>query len=182
MTKAHWKIFIYGSLLFAVSWLITSAVLHQPAEESEISVPTKGFYAPNFTLDQLDDTSFTLSEHLGKPILLTLWASWCSPCKAEMPTFNQVYQEMGPENVLVIGVNVTSQDDPVKMKQFVEQNGLEFPILLDTQGHVADLYRLRGLPMTYFIDAQGKITEVIVGGPLSAGTVRSIFNELLQEK
>lgn len=182
MTKMHWKIIVFGCLAFALSWLSVSAVLLKPSVQEEVFAPAKGFHAPDFTLVNLDGTSFNLSDHIGKPILLTLWASWCSPCKAEMPAFNQVYQELGPENVLVLGVNVTSQDDAAKVKAFVEENKLSFPVLMDTQGEVANLYRLRGLPMTYFIDSQGKITDVIVGGPLSAGTVRSIFNELLQEE
>jgi cytochrome c biogenesis protein CcmG/thiol:disulfide interchange protein DsbE len=173
---------VSGCLLFGVSWLTISAVLYKPAADVQSVAPAKGFYAPDFNLDQLDGSSFTLSDHLGQPILLTLWTSWCSPCKAEMPTFNQVYQEMGAENVLVIGVNVTSQDDPAKVKDFVELNNLTFPVVLDTQGEAANLYRLRGFPMNYFINSQGKITDVIIGGPLSAGTVRSIFNDLLQEK
>jgi peroxiredoxin len=182
MTETRWKIFVYSCLIFALSWMSVSAALHKPSIQNEISAPAKGFYAPDFMLDDLYGDSFTLSDHLGQPILLTLWASWCSPCKAEMPAFNQVYQELGPEKVLVLGVNVTSQDDLVNVKAFVEANKLNFPILMDIQGEVADLYRLRGLPMTFFIDSKGVITDIVVGGPMSAGAVRSIFNELLQEK
>jgi peroxiredoxin len=182
MTKNSWTIFsVIGAGIFLL-WMIASAVLYKPVDADHVYSPANGFYAPDFTLDQLNGEPFTLSDHFGKPILLTLWTSWCTPCKAEMPNFNRVYQEFDNNEVLVVGVNVTTQDDIGEVATFVQENDLSFPILLDSEGKVAAIYKLRGLPMTFLIDAQGVIRDVIVGGPLSASTVRGTFRELLREK
>ena len=181
--NAHtWKAIRIIGLIFIVGWIIGSAAIYTPPKEEVIASPAVGFYAPDFTLADLNGTSFTLSDHFGQPMILTLWASWCPPCKAEMPTFNQAYESFGPDKVLVVGVNVAAQDDLNAVRKFVEDNQISFPILLDVNADVSNQYQLQGLPMTFFINAEGIIEEVFVGGPLPSSTVRSFFTESLQEQ
>ncbi|MBI9047801.1 MAG: TlpA family protein disulfide reductase [Anaerolineaceae bacterium] len=180
MKRKKWLTILFSVLSIYLVWILTSAILYKPVKVEKIYSPARGFYAPAFTLSTLDGNSFTLSDHIGKPMLVTLWASWCGPCKAEMPDFNQVYKEMQDE-ILIVGVNVTNQDSLLDVTNFVAENDLIFPILLDTQGEVADLYQLQGLPMTFVIDSEGIIQQRIVGGPISAASVRGFFSELMRE-
>lgn len=175
------KFVLYSLLAFILLWSAASAIYFRPVAGIPTQAPAKGFLAPDFTLTTLEGDRFTLSEHFGKPIILTLWASWCTPCQAEMPTFNEVFESYPPGEVMIVGVNVTLQDDPLAVRQFVDEHALSFPIVLDTRGSVANSYRLRGLPMTFFIDPQGVIQQVQVGGPIPGATVRSFFAETLKE-
>ena len=144
--------------------------------------PKEGFAAPDFTLDTLEGGQLTLSELRGHPVVLNLWASWCLPCRSEMPAIEKAYQRYKDSGLRVIGLNMTSQDSESNAKAFVQELGLTFPIVLDRDGSARARYQLLGLPSTYFIDRQGIIRSVIVGGPMSEATIQSNIEDLVQEK
>lgn len=118
--------------------------------------------APDFSVPTLDGTSFALHDHLaatGKPVLLNLWASWCPPCRAEMPAINEAAARH--PNVEFVGVAV--QDDPVAAEEFAETIGVTYTIGIDEREEVSSRYETFGLPMTYVISPSGIILEVIIG-------------------
>lgn len=143
--------------------------------------PRQGFMAPDFTLDLLGGGDITLSELRGKPVMVNLWASWCPPCRAEMPAIQKVYQDYQELGLVVLGVNTTNQDNEADAAAFVLEYGLTFPIPLDRDGSVSSRYGLRGLPTTFFIDRKGIIRSVVVGGPMSEAVIRSKVEDLLKE-
>ncbi len=120
--------------------------------------------APPFTLPSLEGQDRSLEEFKGKPILLHFWATWCPPCREEMPVFQKFYQELNPLGLVVLGINVG--ESPKVVREFVEELGVTFPILLDAKGDVANMYGVKGLPTTFWIDSSGKIVDVTLGGPL----------------
>ena len=99
-----------------------------------------------------------------------------------MPAIESVYQRYRDSGLVVIGLNLTSQDSESDARAFVQELGLTFPVVLDRDGSVRDRYQLLGLPSTYFIDQSGIIRSVIVGGPMSETTIQSNVEDLLQEK
>ena len=143
--------------------------------------PREGFSAPDFSLELLGGGQVTLSELRGKVVLVNLWASWCLPCRAEMPAIERVYRSYKDLGLVVLGVNTTNQDSESAAASFVQEMGLSFPIPLDRSGAVSASYNLRGLPSSYFIDRQGIIRSVIVGGPMSETLIQSKVEELLKE-
>ncbi len=143
--------------------------------------PREGFSAPDFTLDLLDGGQVTLSDLRGQAVMINLWASWCPPCRAEMPAIERVYQDLKDEGLVVLAVNTTYQDSESAAAAFVEEFGLTFPIALDRTGAVSNRYQLRGLPSTYFVDREGVIRSVVVGGPMSEGLIRAKIQEILEE-
>jgi len=143
--------------------------------------PREGFSAPDFSLDLLDGGQVTLSDLRGQVVMVNLWASWCPPCRAEMPAIERVYQEYQSQGLVVLAVNTTSQDTEAAAAAFVAEYGLSFPIPLDRTGAVANRYQLQGLPSTYFIDRQGVIRSVVVGGPMAESLIRSKVQDLLAE-
>ncbi|WP_034764376.1 peroxiredoxin family protein [Rossellomorea vietnamensis] len=126
---------------------------------------TKGDRAPDFTLTTLDGEEVKLSDYQGKKVILNFWATWCPPCKAEMPHMEQYYEKNAKkENVEILAVNLTSQDDGEKaVQQFVDGYELTFPILMDEKGDIGDEYRAFTIPTTYMIDTNGLIQHKIVG-------------------
>ena len=116
--------------------------------------------APDFELASLEDEQFVLSENLGKPIVLNFWATWCSPCRFEMPLFER-YSKRYNGKLLIVGVNLQQQASEVHT--FANELGLSFPIVLDSEGAVNKLYRVQGLPTTYFINSDGLISDVHIG-------------------
>ncbi|MCK4724510.1 MAG: TlpA family protein disulfide reductase, partial [Anaerolineales bacterium] len=122
--------------------------------------PREGFSAPDFSLELLGGGQVTLSELRGKVVLVNLWASWCPPCRAEMPAIERVYRSYKDLGLVVLGVNTTNQDSESAAASFVQEMGLSFPIPLDRSGAVSASYNLRGLPSSYFIDRQGIIRSV----------------------
>lgn len=124
-----------------------------------------GNAAPNFTLTTLEGEEVTLADYKGKKVVLNFWATWCPPCKAEMPHMQNYYEDMAEkENVEILAVNLTSTDVGIdKVIAFQEDYGLSFPIPLDEDGVVGDIYQAITIPTTYMIDTTGTIQNKIVG-------------------
>ena len=127
------------------------------------ALPKVGQLAPDFTLKSLDGSSITLSQLRGKAVLINFWTSWCVACRDESPLLESFYQTHQSAGVVVLGVNVTSQDTLDAARAYVKEMKLSFPIPLDEQGSVANNYQVPGLPVSFFIDTQGIIRNIIVG-------------------
>ena len=111
--------------------------------------------APDFTVENADGEEVKLSDYVGKPIVLNFWASWCSPCKSEMPEFNAAWEELEGE-VQFLMVNVTTGRETLESAQeFIAGQGYTFPVFYDTEADAAMAYGAYSLPATYFIDAEG---------------------------
>ncbi|MCA1065167.1 redoxin domain-containing protein [Rossellomorea sp. AcN35-11] len=125
----------------------------------------KGDRAPDFELTTLEGETIKLSDYQGKKVILNFWATWCPPCKAEMPHMESYYEDSAEEeNVEILAVNLTSMDDGKKaVQQFVDGYELTFPIPMDEEGKVGDEYRVFTIPTTYMIDTGGIIQHKIVG-------------------
>jgi cytochrome c biogenesis protein CcmG, thiol:disulfide interchange protein DsbE len=167
-------------LLSGLAWIFVSADKTNSATAGRIPAPQKGFLAPEFKLETPNGQSIALTDDRGKAILVNLWATWCPPCRAEMPTIEKVYQEYQDRGLVVLGVDATIQDDPTAIAPFVKQYGITFPILLDMNAEASDLYELRSLPTSFFIGRDGIIKEVVVGGPMSEALLRTNIEEIIK--
>jgi peroxiredoxin len=180
--QSKWKFITIAVLAFSIAWTLYSREPEKGAQALRMPAsPRKGFFAPDFSLGLLDGGEVTLSELRGKPVVLNVWASWCPPCRAEMPALEKsfrIYKEMG---VVVIGVNTTYQDSEKDAAAFVQEFGLTFPIALDQDGAMSKIYLITGLPTTFFIDSQGIIRTVIVGGPMSEAVIQTNIEALLKD-
>lgn len=138
--------------------------------------PEEGFQAPDFTLDTLEGKTVTLSKNGGKPSLVNLWASWCPPCKEEMPHLQKAYEEYG-DQVNFHMVNLTSQDSRDKMVEYVKGEEFTFPVLLDPKGEVGEQYMAFSIPQTYIVDEQGQVIRKITGA-MTEEQLEEIMKEL----
>lgn len=123
--------------------------------------PEIGSKPPAFSLLGLDGTVSKLEDYKGKGLVINFWGSWCEPCVKEMPMLENEWRAMKDNNVEFIGVNVG--EDELTVKNFVGQFGVEFPILLDKDKLATKKYAIGPMPTTYFINADGKITDIYVG-------------------
>ena len=164
---------LYNSLADDVQLggLVTTPQETQPAtEESTIpqeSVPvTTGTteppvnIAPDFTMLDQEGNEVTLASFFGKPIILNFWASWCGPCKMEMPELQEFYDEYG-EDIHFLLVSVDDSVDTAKA--FIEKEGYTFPVFFDTTSMGAYSYGASSIPLTFFIDAEGNLTAYYMG-------------------
>ncbi|MBN1264258.1 MAG: TlpA family protein disulfide reductase [Anaerolineales bacterium] len=167
-------------ILMAAAWMSLSRL--EPAAGQEISsYPYTGFRAPDFTLNTLDGEMLSLVDFQGQVVILNFWATWCTPCRLEMPALEQVQQELGGKGVVVLGVNTTYQDSSSAAAAFVAEYNLSFPVVLDTENHAASAYNVRATPTTFIIDSDGVIRHVQIGGPLDEVFLFSEVEALLGE-
>ena len=137
----------------------------------ELSV---GDNAPDFTVNLLQGGEFTLSENRGKVVFLNIWATWCSPCVAEMPAIQELSEQYA-EDVVFIGVNYA--ENAAKVGDFIAGRGFTYNIGLDERGEIArNLYPSSGIPYTLIIDAEGIITEIFLGG---GAEMHAVFDEAM---
>jgi peroxiredoxin len=166
-------------LVAGLAWIGISADPSQSAAGASPGLRA-GDPAPDFALNTPDGRTYRLSELPGQAILVNLWATWCPPCRQEMPAIQEVYREYRGRGLIVLGINTTARDDPFNIRPFIERYGLTFPILLDESGAVSAAYGLRSLPTTYFINRDGTINEIVVGGPMAEALLRARVEEILQ--
>ncbi len=176
----RWYGFIALALVVGVGWIWLSAVPAAASTGGLIPSPREGFLAPDFSLDLLGGGEVVLSEQKGKGVIVNLWASWCPPCRAEMPAIQRVYEANRDRGLEVLAVNLTYQDGEREAADFAAEFGLTFPIPLDRTGTVARQYQLRALPTTFFVDREGVIQKVIIGGPMSEATIQTAVEEILE--
>ena len=174
--------FLYSMiLLVGLIWIFISADRTRSSTNEKIPAPQAGFLAPDFELKSLSGETVNLSDLQGHAVLVNLWATWCPPCREEMPTLEKMYNEYKQQGFVVLGVNMTKQDDAQAVKPFVEKYRLTFPILLDEAGTAGNAYQMKSLPSSFFIDRQGIITEVVIGGPMTEALLRTRIEQILQQ-
>ena len=181
--KKRWEILMLVSLAAGLLWTGASRVSSAVgAPLSSAPSPREGFLAPDFTLDTLDGNKVTLSDLRGKIIVVNFWATWCPPCRAETPALEKSYEQYKDSGVLILGVDLTSQDSLSDVQAFIQEFSLTYPILLDRDGSISNtLYQIKGLPSTFFINREGIIRTVVVGGPMSETFIRSKIEALLEQ-
>lgn len=129
-------------------------------DDYELKEVFEGDVAPEFSTPLVDGSTFTLSEHSGKVVLLNFWATWCGPCVGEMPAFQKLYEEYG-DKVAILAVNCMEDKDSVD--QFVQDSGYSFPIAYDENGDVSFTYPSSGIPYTLVIGKDGVVKNIYVG-------------------
>lgn len=124
----------------------------------------QGNLAPDFELKTLNGESIKLSDLRGKKVILNMWATWCPPCRAEMPDMQKFYEKYKDENVTILAVNMTTSEKNVdSIPAFLDEFGITFPVVLDEQNEVADIYQVVALPSSYIIDSNGVIQQKVMG-------------------
>ncbi len=147
-------------------------------------IPNVDIASDDFKLETLEGKSVSLSSFRGKVVILSFWATWCGPCKIEMPSMEKLYNQMKAKGLEIVAVDVA--EDKSKVSAFIKQYGYTFPVLLDTTGEVSasDMYAAGGIPANYIIDRNGKLLARVVGvgGPEWDGDLRvALFDELLKQ-
>ena len=123
--------------------------------------PQVGKQAPDFQLPNLEGRSISLSDFQGKPILLNFWATWCGPCRHEMPFIQAIFEEQSNNGLVMLAIDIGEPAPAVN--NFLQSNNFSFPVLLDTDRDVAQDYNIRAIPTTFFIDKDGIIQDIKIG-------------------
>jgi len=150
----------------------------KPAETKPAKPDRNDPVAPNFTIYDGNGNKVQLSDFAGKPVILNFWASWCVPCKKEMPDFNKKYLEYGDE-IQFLMIDFAKDDNIKDAKQYVAEMGFEFPIFFDTYGDATRTYEVSGFPTTVFIDADGYVVDRY-RGTISEETLQSGIDKILE--
>lgn len=168
--------------LFVVA-LIVSCIGLARAEISKGLKPLKGtVMAADFILKDLSGKSVRFSDFGGKVVLLNFWATWCLPCRVEMPAMERLYQAYRNDGFVVVAVSV-DRSPPVEVEAFVKELGLSFPVLHDRDERVSRLYSVPGVPASYLIDARGRILYRALGEYDWVGlAARSAVEDLLRTR
>ena len=171
----------YGIILIlGFAWIFVSADRTGTSTSGKIPAPQQGFLAPDFELKSIEGETVKLSDLRGQAVLVNLWATWCPPCRAEMPAIKKVHNEYKAQGFIVLAVNMTYQDAISDIAPFIDEYGLTFPVLLDETGVVGTAYQLRSLPSSFFIDREGVIQEVVIGGPMAEALLQTRVEEILR--
>lgn len=173
-TKSYKLLIIFAITGLVLALVVAGLLLTQGNAKNEISsksaLETRE-PAPNFTLVLIDGGNFNLSDHKGKPVLINFFASWCLPCRDEMPVLEKIVQQYKQKGVVFLGIAVDDTEE--KMKDFIAKYNVTFPVGLDKTATIQKSFGLYGIPTTYFIDKQGVITYFHSG---------SVTEELMQHE
>lgn len=135
--------------------------------------------APDFTVYNTDQVAVSLSDFIGKPVVLNFWASWCNPCKSEMPAFQAIYETYG-QDVQFLMVNLTdgTYETQLSATTFIQQQGYTFPIFFDSYYSAVGAYNISSIPATFFIDAEGCLVAQ-ASGRINAFQLQTYIQKIL---
>jgi peroxiredoxin len=158
--RRNWKIAV--ALVATAMTLAACGPLGGPPKAAPSGVgSTVGAMAPDFTLTGLDGQTHTLSAYRGHVVMINFWATWCIPCRAEMPELEQAYRKRQAEGVVFLGLDWREGRDTVQ--PFIDDRQVSYPILLDSDGRAYTAYQVAALPQTFVIDRQGRVAVVQIG-------------------
>lgn len=179
--RRNWTAFSIIVLVVGLGWMVFTPPLPGTTTGGQIPAPGEGFLAPDFALQDSQGQTVRLSDLRGQPVMVNFWASWCAPCKAEMPAMQEVYDAYADQGFTILAVNTTFQDDRANADAFAAERGLTFPLLYDLDGAVSSQYQVRSMPSTFFVGADGTIRKVVYGGPMAEAMLRAEIERLLAE-
>lgn len=169
--------FQYGHHIKFLFVVIAAGLLFtQGCSDNKQYVYLKGTPAADFSIERFDGGSFKLKDHKGKPVLINFFASWCVSCGTEIPILAKVSGEYGKKGVVFVGVAVN--DTETKARKFIKKYKLEFATGLDKSGQIRKDYQLYGMPTTLFVNKQGIINYLHLGG-VSEDLLRHELDKLL---
>lgn len=157
-TRNYKLLIILAVAGFLLAIVIAGLLITQGGSKKELSAKSSSEASvpiTNFTLPLLDGKNFNFSEHKGKPVLVNFFASWCLPCREEMPVLENIAREYQPRGVIFLGIAVDDTEE--KMKDFMAKYGVTFQVGLDKTAAIQKSFGIYGIPTTYFIDKQGVI-------------------------
>jgi thiol-disulfide isomerase/thioredoxin len=150
-------------------------------ESLALEKPSKALAAPDFTLESLSGKRVSLKDFRGKVVFLNFWATWCVPCRDEMPAMETLHREFKDRGLAIVAVNF--REDKKAVRRFFDELGLSFESLMDIDGEVGERYGAFSLPLTYLIDRQGRFVGKAVGiRPWERADAKTFIRELLERK
>ena|SRR3972149_8973931 len=167
--------------LILASGIILLAACSEPSVEKGLGeAPRIGFRAPHFRLKNLDGKEVSLASHKGHVVFINFWATWCIPCRAEMPSMEALYRGYNDQGFEILAISNDIQGESV-VRPFVEELKLTYPILLDSDFRVSDKYLIRSVPTTILIGRDGVITHKLIGArDWNAKESRDLIEKLLK--
>jgi cytochrome c biogenesis protein CcmG, thiol:disulfide interchange protein DsbE len=185
-TSRHWRWCFAGVLIMGSMFIVATRV--QPPDTTAASAavadvaltpaPLADHPAPGFSLANLNGTNTALIDLKGQVLLINVWATWCPPCRVEMPSIQAAYEQYHDQGFTVLAVNL--QEDPAVVAAFMRDYQLTFPALLDRNGQVSRTYQAVALPSSFFVDRRGVI-RAVYRGPMPRSTIVGTVEQLLQE-
>ena len=152
------------------------------AEETADATETAPSAAPNFTVYDVDGNAYKLSDFQGKPVILNFWASWCGPCKSEMPEIQAAFEKYGNDiHFLIVDLADGRSETVEEASAYIAQQGYTFPVYYDTDMGATDAYGISAIPVTYFIDSEGYFVTYHVGA-MPESTLQQGIDLLLDEE
>ncbi|MEA3278718.1 MAG: TlpA disulfide reductase family protein [Pseudomonadota bacterium] len=148
-------------LFFLLLFLLTETSLAQRPGEGLTLLPERP-QAPDFELTDIDGDTHRLSDYRGKVLIINFWATWCPPCREEMPSMQRAWVNIKEEGILMLAVNVGEDED--RIFEFTASYPVEFPLLMDQDSTVVGAWPVRGLPTTFVVDPQGRLVYRAIGG------------------
>jgi thiol-disulfide isomerase/thioredoxin len=142
---------------------VSADIVTAPAETVDETTDTVDYTAPDFTVYDADGNAAKLSDFFGKPLVVNFWASWCGPCKSEMPYFDKAAAERDDVTILMVNLTDGQRDTVESVTKFAEKEGYTFPLWFDTELSAANAYYVYSIPMTVFIAADGTLADYHTG-------------------
>lgn len=168
-------------LIIAVSITVFLVWYVSFINQSHKTIVLVGDRAPAFTFPGLDGKMVSLADYKGKVVFVNIWATWCPPCRKEMPSMEKLYQQLKGEDFEILAISIDTLGAKV-VGPFMKEHGLSFPALLDTRGTVQNLYGTTGLPESFIIGREGIIEKIVIG-PAEWSTPEMVryFRDLLRK-
>ncbi|UCF97915.1 MAG: TlpA family protein disulfide reductase [Spirochaetaceae bacterium] len=154
-------IFILAGMILSAAFASASSVTTEEIVRIGLQPLEEGTEIVDFELQDLSGAIRRLSDFNGKVVFLNFWATWCGPCRIEMPSMERLYQRLKAKGLEIVAVNL--QEDRKSVQRFVDEYDLSFPVLLDTTGRIGATYGARSIPTTYIVDRDGFVIAGTIG-------------------